>query len=200
MSKRADSIPTDSTTAIKAPDVDVAAVQRDTPAEARPSAVKVDGSSGAAGELIAPETPDTIVIWSVLSSPRCYNVPITLPKTERHGAITRISRVTILPGENVIQRTTWEEMKNYTYYKRLLEGELIGEGPMPNVHRKNTFDRDANGQMTMAPANKRDIGVLCPKSREVVAQHKARIAGDHLHVRILGADELARAGYQSGDY
>lgn len=188
----------DSSSHLKSDPVDTAAVLKDTPHEASRAGSIITGTAGVAGEAIAPEGPTTIVIWSVLSSARVYNVPISLPKTEKHGPTIKIDRVAILPGENVLPRTTWEEMKNLTYYKRLLDEEVIGEGPMPRVHQKNAFDRDANGRMTMAPASKKDIGILCPKSRETVANHAARVAGDHMHIRVLDERELAKAGYSSG--
>lgn len=187
-------------TAIVAPPVDAAAVQRDTAPEHRPDAVLVTGNAEVPGQQVAPPASH-VRIWSVLSSSRSYNVPVTLPAPNgAHAPTTRISRVTILPGENMVPAPEWQEMKNLKYYKNLLEQEMIGEGPLPKHHRKNTFDVDSKGQMMMAPANKKDIGVICPKSRDTVANHAARLAGDHLHVRMLDDAELAKAGYSSGNY
>lgn len=175
--------------------VDVDAVRVETSAEHLPRSVILSGVSGAEGEAMGEQSSSHVIVWSVLPSMRQLNVPVKIPGVQGgHGPSVRVERITLLPGENPLTRQQWDELQLLPYYQRLIEEEMIGEGTMPKVHQRNTFDV-VNGELRMNPASKKNIGVLCSKANEVDAAHKARMASNFEGLRLLNDDELARAGY-----
>ena len=133
---------------------------------------------------------ETVSVWSVLSSERAYNVAITVPGYNGTTS-SKVSRVTILPGENVIPKALWTELSNVEYYKALIDNELIGLGEMPKRHIGSTFMVDKRGGVTMAPAPKSQIGKLCPKALDVSLSNHVHSP----HIRIMSARDMSNSGF-----
>ena len=176
-----------------APGMTAAQAPRAEADDMKPRDVRADGALGEGAAMNGTESTH-VIVWSILSSPRGWNVPITVPNGgERGGSTTKVSRTMIYPGENVIERGIWTEMLNRKYYQSLVDEGMIGEGRMPKIHLKNSFDM-VKGELHMAPANKRDIGILCPLSKEVDETHRERKRDQPGVMRLITEDDARNLG------
>lgn len=114
-----------------------------------------------AKEHLAPETKDTVQVWSKLHGPFGFETII------QNDAGGRLVRFTLVPGDNTVDRDKWEMAKKTKPFIYRLDNGLLGEGRCP----KNSLAEIMAGE----PAPRSFMRHLTSKSADIIVPPKTEL-------------------------